>query len=249
MQRRPLISSVRRGGTVLIKAASLVILATYFALALLYLAPMNPLKPTMQGTLMRTVGHYMAQNWSLFAPNPASQNLVLEAVYLSRDQRRQLARHGLQSMEDVVWIDLTSPLIHEFHRNRLSGSDRFSRPADSAMRQALAGGVDLLPWSRACRGGDTASCLVLEDQAQLYRQAGISSLRTIASAACLDLHDDCSRRTHVALRVRTELPVPWSRRHSDDARETTSETLGVFPIQRGLAQPGLFGVSPDGGAS
>lgn len=240
MRRSKHVERVGCAAAIAVKAVSLTILCGYLVVTALYLAPMNPLKPHVQPLLSRTVGHYMAQNWSLFAPTPASDNLVLEAAFLTRADRNDVARRGFASIEPSAWVDLTTPLVAGFHANRLSGLDRFSRPADGAARQALTGSTELRQWSDACKHGDQAACLVLNEQSLRYREGGIVALQRIASAACGDIVGDCAAITHVALRLRLEKPIPWSQRHTTTSREVEYRDLGIHTRIDGLLAPRLY---------
>ena len=222
------------GGTVRIFA--LCWLAVHFALTVLYVMPVNPIKPSIQPLLAATIGTYFPQNWNLFAPNPVSSDLAFLVLPLTASMAREAAEGRMPS---EGWYDLSTPLWEHFQQNRLTAYDRLARPQASGIRMFLNGGSQLAPWAEACRKGDDDACELFEERLTSARALARTFLVRIASAFCNDIVPHRADVTFVALRMRERTSVPWSLRYTSERTERLLD-LGVHPIDRGVVAPGLY---------
>jgi uncharacterized protein DUF5819 len=220
----------------LVRIAALAWFVVHFALTVLYVMPENPIRMGMAPVLNATIGTYFYQNWSFFAPNPISSDYALLARPLTEaDENAQPA----QGLPVDGWYDVSTPLWARFQQNRFSAYDRLTRPLSSAIRAYLTGGPELLPWLESCEKGDKASCVFYEDRLKKTRVEAGKTLSRIGSAVCNDLAHSGARITHVALRVRETLSVPWSERWTSKPVVRDVE-LGVYAVDRTVAPPGLY---------
>lgn len=226
--RRWLANSVRIG--------SLLWLVGHFALTVGYVMPVNPIKVSLQPLLYATIGTYFQQNWSLFAPNPLAADYAFLARPLSQIEMEAIPMKGLPTRG---WYDLSAPLWAHFQKNRFSAYERLARPHGNALMIYLSGGLELLPWLETCLKGDPASCAFYEERLKVARSQAAELLAKVGSAFCKDLGESGRNYTHVALRVRERLSVPWSERYTGK-RVVRDIELGVYPINRTVAGAGLY---------
>ena len=218
-----------------VRTSSLSLLFLHFALTVIYVAPINPIKIALQPIVYGTIGQYFAQNWSFFAPNPISSNISLLVRPLGPAEAK-LDSHDLSAGE---WYDLTSPFWSRFQRNRFSAYERLSRPQANAMRMYLGGSPELAPWLDACHKGDLDACRFYEREMQIYREHALEVLLRIASGFVRESFSNQSGFTHVALRVRSEIAVPWSQRYHGKPAVSDMD-LGIYPIVDGIASSGIY---------
>ena len=223
-----------------VRALSAVALGSYFLSVAVHLAPMNPMTPHTHEETAKSVGRYMSQNWSLFAPTPATSNLTLEAAYLDLAQLREVRKRGASHLETMRWHDLTSPLIANFHGNRISGSDRTLRPMQGHVRAYLSGGGALQSLRSACESGHEESCVVANELTVVGRQESAQQLARIASAACSAFEPECEEQSHVVLRIRIQSARPWSKRHSDETRATDTVSVGIHPFDHEVLEASIY---------
>ena len=219
-----------------IRLGSLAVLVVHFALTLIYVSPINPVKIAMQPIVYGTIGFYFAQNWSFFAPNPISSN----NIFLVRPiTRQELASLNPDALPEDNWYDLTSPLWERFQRNRFSAYERLSRPQSNGMRMYLGGGPELGPWMDACQKGDMAACRFYETQMDFYRQRATELLARIASGFVGEFLGHNPDIVAVALRIRTQTVVPWSQRHTG-VPAVKDLDLGVHDLVANVATSGMY---------
>ncbi len=220
----------------IVRIGSLLWLVFHFALTVAYVMPVNPIKISLQPLIYATVGTYFQQNWSFFAPNPLAADYALLARPLDQVEVEAIPKKGLPTRG---WYDLSAPLWAHFQKNRFSAYERLARPHGNALMIYLSGGLELVPWLEACLKGDSASCTFYEERLKVARSQAAELLAKVGSAFCKDLGESGQNYTHVALRVRERLSVPWSERHTGEGLVRDIE-LGVYPINKSMASAGLY---------
>lgn len=171
---------------------------SYFALAILYLAPPNPVKALHLARVYAIMHPLFQQNWHLFAPVPIRSNFVLIVR----------CRTGTRITE---WIDVTMPMLARHHRQRNSPWGRVLRIHNAAVHQLVGRTTDeWLPLIckrsanlPACRGEDPAT--------QRQRQVGMAVIYRVALSTCRTvLGPDMATATQA--RILIHEPPPWSQR-------------------------------------
>ncbi len=228
---------IRKWGIRVLKVASVMWLVAHMTLTVLFVMPLNPLKNELRPILKATIGTYFYQNWSLFAPNPVSNNHALLIRPMTAEEADIAEVKGLP---ETGWYDVSSPLWKRFQHNRLSAYDRLSRTHSNAVRRYLNGGVELSPLRQACFKGNTEACQVFEEQVKAARGRAKTLLVRVASALSNDLcAGQSSPCTYVALRIRETASVPWSERYTADP-VTRDLEVGIFPIDKTVTPLNLF---------
>lgn len=222
--------------THVVRAATLGWFAAHFALTLLWVMPVNPVKLATLPLLNAYIGTYFPQNWSLFAPNPLDSDHALLARCIHEDEHDLIARSGLPSDN---WHDLSTPFWARFQENRFSAYDRLVRPQSSAIRTYANGSIPLVDWWTACDKGLEEACDVYDERLERARDEAGKLFTKVGSAFCADTATGGSPVTHVALRLRQSFAVPWSRRYEDESRVEDYE-LGVYPIDPSVERTGLY---------
>ena len=225
--------TVRAGLAFSARLVALAWLVVHFILTLAYVMPVNPVKIVLQPFLYATIGTYFSQNWSLFAPNPVSSDLVFLARPLTDAEVAAIPTHGLPT---TGWYDLSTPLWERFQKNRFTAYDRLARPQGSSVRRYLSGGSELAPWWEACRKGDADACDFFDTQLTFARAQAAKLFAKIASAFCNDVQSGAS---FVAVRVREKLSVPWSVRYTAQPQVREID-LGVYPVDKTVTGPRLY---------
>jgi hypothetical protein len=218
-----------------VRVATLGWLVAHFALVVAYVMPINPVTITLQPMLRATIGTYFEQDWGMFAPNPRSADVVLLARLLSAAEVAALPTQGLPA---DGWHDLSTPLWAGFHQNRFSAYDRLTRPQPRAIIAYLNGGPEAALWREYCQRGDQAACGVFQEQMAVARADAARLLAKLGSAFSREVGRP-GEASHVALRARQLLPVPWSERYTAPRRVEDAE-LGVYLIDWGITPPGLY---------
>lgn len=113
----------------------LLLLLVHFALTLVYVSPVNPLRDSLRPVLDATVGAYFPQDWNLFAPTPRTADLALLVRPLNADELNAVRKEGLPK---DGWYDLSAPLWTQFQSNRFSAYNRLGRPEDQAIVHYLS---------------------------------------------------------------------------------------------------------------
>lgn len=224
---------LKRTLSVVVKVGTLVWLAVHFTLTLAYVLPINPIKVKHVGLLDRTIGTYFQQNWSLFAPNPLSNDQALIARCLSADEAAVAERGQLPT---DGWRDLSTPFWTHFQQNRFSAYDRLVRPQSNAIREYMAGSHGLQEWYEACQKGQQEACKKMEEGRKLSRKLAGGILKKIGSSYCLEVNPSA---THVALGLRETPATPWSQRYSNEAPPSKNYNLDFYPIDTAVATTGL----------
>ncbi len=238
-------SSVRQrasaAGIAALKVLSVVWLVIHFTLTVLHVMPLNPLTNQVRAQSNALLGPLFAQNWSLFAPDPVSTDLILLVRPLSAPEEQAYAASGV--LPDDGWYDLSSPLWARFQANRFSAYDRLARVHSTAIRQYLSGGIDLVSMSRSCQKGDADACDAYGEAFDERRELASDLLGRTASAFCRDLAAAGPGCGRVALRVRSVSSVPWSDRYTASP-DTVDVDVAVLATDPTAAPMGVFSFPP-----
>lgn len=106
----------------------------HFALTVIYVSPVNPLRDTLEPLLNTTVGAYFPQDWNLFAPVPRTADFALLVRPLSKNEFNAIRTQGLPKNG---WYNLSAPLWTRFQSNRFAAYNKLGRPADQAIAHYL----------------------------------------------------------------------------------------------------------------
>jgi hypothetical protein len=168
--------STKRTLSNIVRAGTLLWLFVHFTLTLAYVLPVNPIKVRHMGILDRTIGTYFQQNWSLFAPNPLSNDQALIARCLSAEEA---AAAEVGKLPTEGWHDLSTSFWTRFQQNRLSAYDRLVRPQSNSIREFMAGNPGLQEWYESCQRGQKEACKKMEEGFKLSRKVASSSLKSL----------------------------------------------------------------------
>jgi hypothetical protein len=224
---------IKRSLSWIVRIAALMWLVVHFAMTLVYVMPFTPIKVRHTGLLDRTIGTYFQQNWSLFAPNPLSNDQALIARCLSSEEG-EAANAG--KLPTTGWHDLSTPFWSRFQQNRFSAYDRLVRPQSNAIREFMAGSFDLGELFQACKRGQKEACKKADEGYARSRKVAGEMLKKIGSSYCLEVDPAA---THVALGLQETPAVPWSKRYSSEPAKTKEYSLDFYPIDRTIATMGL----------
>lgn len=220
--------------------------AMHLALTVAYNMPANPARQAVAPLLDAYIGRYFAQNWRLFAPNPASNNLSVVTVCLDSAEYEALAELPRESVAfalDGRWVDITRPLVLGHQRSRLSAYDRLGRAQIAAARGATSLPLFLELPAAACRKGGEAACSKVARVVELWHESAASYLARIASSYCTAV---APRSGAVALGIREGRAVPWSKRHDPEAEgKRIDRPLGIFPISSDVMPAPIYLANDD----
>jgi hypothetical protein len=123
------ISDRQKACLVCIAAGLAAAMAMHFLATALFVAPLNPIKLEWGDEIACYMTPYFEQNWSLFAPNPISE------------ERGMLVRARVTDVDGTIrttpFADITNPAIEAVHGNRVFPS-RHARLVSS--------GIQMLSW-------------------------------------------------------------------------------------------------------
>ncbi|AKF84802.1 hypothetical protein MFUL124B02_04640 [Myxococcus fulvus 124B02] len=217
------------------RVATLVGLVLHFALTLLYVFPLNPVKMELGFLANLTIGTYFPQNWSLFAPTPVQSTQVLLVRCLSAEE---VPRDSSRPLPTEGWEDVSSAHFRQAQRHRLSAYERLVRPLQNSLRTYLNGGPDLYPFHEACQKGDTQACEARDTALKPRRELASRMFRRVGSVFCREAFPH-RHLSAVALRFRERGAVPWSARAEGRPKEQDFE-LGLFKLDETVALPGIY---------
>ena len=238
-------SRARRVAVGAVKAFSVCWLVGHFALTVIHVMPINPLKNEVGPVADAVLRPLFIQNWSLFAPSPIQTNYSLLVRPLSGAEAASYDATG--SLPEAGWYDLSSPLWARFQANRFSAYDRLTRIHSAAIRQWLSGGLDMVAVSKACQKGDEEACdRFADERADRQGDAG-GTLAHTASSFCQDLAASGRACDRVALRIRAVGSVPWSERYTGSP-DTVDVDVDVVRADPTAAPMHLFTFAPAGDA-
>lgn len=214
-----------------LRIAAAVAVAAHVALTVAYNLPANPARQAMAPLLDGYIGRYFAQNWRLFAPNPASNNLSVLTVCLDPGEHEALAGAPSESAALALtdrWVDITRPLVRGHQGSRLSAYDRLGRAQISAARGATALPPFLELTAISCKKGDDTACASIDEVLPIWHDGATNYLVRVASSYCAAVAPATSG---VALAVRERRAVPWSQRHDPEVTgERVDRWLGTFAV-------------------
>jgi hypothetical protein len=193
--------------------------------------PLNPMKVQLKPLLDASMGSFFSQNWSLFAPNPVSQDYIMLVQPLQGTSAEEITTNG--------WYNLSTPLWKHFQNNRFSAYDRLARSHSSALRNTLTGDLSLKHLFDACENGDTLSCSQYKRLLASVREGQIEKLVEIGSAFCNDIEKFNSAYNYMAIRIRVVSFPPWSKRYEGESTINDLD-LGIHPIDKTIAPFDLF---------
>jgi hypothetical protein len=222
----------RRRMGVGLRVSMLAWLALHFAMTILYVMPSNPLKESVRPLLNMTIGLFFQQNWSLFAPNPATSTTTLLVKPMTEDESKHI--QFIQARSN--WYDVSMPFYHEFQRNRFTAYDRLERPIANTAMLYLSGGQELAPWVTECKQGDKEACDHVTKALKAAQPAAAAELVKIASSYC---NSSKLNAKYVALAIRQQDAVPWSKRYTGKPR-IRDFFIGVYPVDRTRVSTGLL---------
>lgn len=219
-----------------LKSFSLLILLLHLALTFFYSMPINPIKIGLNPLLNMTIGTFFPQNWSLFAPSPVTSNNYLCILPLKNYEDINSPR--LKSSSD--WINLTLPLLNNFHENRFSAYERISRVQLNSIRLYVGASPELYPWSRACNNGDTLACIVRREIIEENKELAKNFFLKIGSSFC-NLYQNQGIK-YFALKIISDDPTPWSERYSNLPKSFTSELISVFKVDTSIVPSTFYNI-------
>lgn len=224
------IQQIKRSLISFLRVITLLCLVVHFALTVLFVGPVNPIKIKLQPILNATVGTYFPQDWTFFAPAPTDTNYSILVQPMTTAQQNAATK---TSLPVSGWQNITDPGYIRLHQNRFSAYDRLMRPQYNTVSELLNVQRSTAPWLEACQSGDKSACeIVQEDLKKSFPQTR-QMLINIASAYCNATklpRDD----TYVAVQVRQVSSVPWSKRFT--GRPVVKDiNIGIFPINSRIA--------------
>lgn len=194
--------------------------------------PLNPIKIQLKSLLdASTMSSFFSQNWSLFAPNPVSQDYIMLVQPLRTNDPSQMTSGG--------WYNLSSPLWQHFQNSRVSAYDRLARSHSSALRSTLTGDHSLKNIFDACEKGDTTACSNFKELLASVRKSQIEKLVKIGSAFCNDIENFNNQYEYMAIRIRIVSFPTWSKRYEGKSTINDLE-LGIHRIDKTIAPFDLF---------
>ena len=126
-----------------------VLLVWHFAITILYLLPLNPVRLAYGEVVDAYIVPYFRQRWALFAPDPPLDNKILTL-------RCRIEQGGV--IEETSWHDLDTFVLQARRRNLLSSLERFGRVNRAVLASSLG-------------AQDTVSSLVNEQIDRRFKDA------------------------------------------------------------------------------
>ncbi len=217
---------------VIVKVVTIVWFITHFLLTIIYVLPLNPIKIQLKPLIdASTMSSFFSQNWSLFAPNPVSQDYIMLVQPLRVNDPAELTSKG--------WYNLSSPLWKHFQSSRVSAYDRLARSQSSALRSTLTGDHGLKNLFDACEKGDSVACTTYRTLLASVRKNQIEKLIKIGSAFCNDISKYDNQYQYMAIRIRIVSFPTWSKRYEGTSTINDLE-LGIHRIDKTIAPFDLF---------
>jgi hypothetical protein len=207
-----------------VAAGLIVVLLVHFAMTILYLTPMNPVRLRLSSAVTWFMEPWFRQRWDLFAPEPvvASRYVWFACRYTDGSGR---------TIVESPWYDMTRPLVERKQRYKITPADRLHRAVQAAT--SLTFGMRR-PLHDRLRKHPDAFQEMLEriDAADRRRSAlGQHVLARLASAHC-DAALGAGRTREVRCRVVTVSLPPFSRRREPDtASQARVHELPWWPYE------------------
>jgi hypothetical protein len=108
-----------------------IVLLIHFSFTFIYLSPGNTWRSKNWDTIFSYMNPVFTQNWRLFAPNPANQQLNLDMRVHYVDQAGATHETG--------WRSITQPVIQSLQSNRFSTNARLSELQSSLINDFVWG--------------------------------------------------------------------------------------------------------------
>lgn len=145
--------------------------ATHIIFTILYLSPKNPLTPTYQAVVHRYMNPLFAQNWQLFAPNPATSSL--QYWYRCKSHTRWSS-----------WKDPMAKILREHKESYLTYRGKLTYVIQSLARSTLNEYVNL---KTQCQNKPMCSQSALETK--LLSNKNHQLLRRLSKELCSKVDD------------------------------------------------------------
>ncbi|WP_141732378.1 DUF5819 family protein [Oligoflexus tunisiensis] len=220
------------------KASSAGAILALWILIFMWNTPANPLKIEMQGILNRTIGAYLNQNWSLFAPNPINNNIVLLIKPLTKAEMDRFLFSDQQFKDG--WFDVSSSLWKAMQANRLSAYDRLSRVISGTARSLVSMPSGMQYFDKLAKNGDEDVKQYIESVNEVHRMARQQMIARIGSSILMDMFPLNPEYSHFAVMIRMHKKVPWSKRYEHEAMEPETVFGGLYVFNRSVASPKIF---------
>ena len=182
----------------------------HFALTIVYVMPVTPIKLEHKKLLDATVGKFFYQDWRLFAPNPIANNAELIVKCGSAD-----------------WMNITKPLLENLQNNRLTPAGRVERVHGGAIRLFLNTTSGAETWQKACQRGDKTACKKYKKLSNEFSERGKKMLVRIGSVYCKIANETAQE---VSLRIRHNKHIKWSERYTAKRGAFDDIEVGTFPL-------------------
>lgn len=92
-----------------------ILIISHFSIVIADVIPYNPITNKHQQSIDQYMNPVFSQNWHLFAPEPVAHNDGIQVKVEFADSR------------DSGWVDITTPMIDEMHKNYFSPLNRMAR--------------------------------------------------------------------------------------------------------------------------
>ena len=210
-------------------------LVVHFALTLLFVSPLNPIKMDHLFLANETIGRYFPQNWGLFAPQPVQSTQSLLVRCLTEEE---IPARPEDKLPAEGWQDVSLAHFTQAQRHPISAYERLVRPIQNSLRLYMNGTPALAEFAEACLKGDEDACKTRAAAMKPLQEMSMRTLRRVSSAFCRERWSH-RRFAKVALRLRDRDAVPWSQRASGTPK-TVDYEVGVVDIDNDVALPGLY---------
>ena len=187
-------------------------------MTVLHVAPINPMSVSLDPAISTYMLPLFQQNWQLFAPEPisAEHGLLVRARVRNHD--------GHEGSETVTeFHDLTSPMVHAIHANRLFPPRRtrlitntqhllsFRDPLAQRLREALTADQNLID---AELNDAQLEVFPLTPGEEATHELAIEMMRRVATEAAKSQWGEDV--THIQVRLMTNRFPPFSERENGE---------------------------------
>ncbi|MEO7735563.1 MAG: DUF5819 family protein [Kofleriaceae bacterium] len=189
------------------------VLVLHFAITLVYLTPLNPIKIELLPYVSQYMQPFFQQRWDMFAPNPLVDTRMLLISCRTKNE------HG--ELEERPWSNMTAPLRAQKERYRLTPADRIDR-AQMAAIHLLYEKPDVLADKLINTPEDTpeykSAVELIERERKAKEALGTDLMARVASAECDRLYGP-AHTTAVRTRMVVIKSPPFSKRWSSAEQE------------------------------
>lgn len=205
---------------VVVASVATTLLGLHFLASALHVGPINPVQVRTQKYTQGWLLPYFEQTWTLFAPDPISED------------RGMLARFRCEDGTVTKWVDVTTRHIRTTQQTRFfparnsrlvsNGSTLLTSNDPIAERLRAREPVEEPATEDARAGGDDGAAVPLSAAEKHIRERGLQFLSGYALREAPDACADSS--TAVQLRMVQHLFPPFSQRHKWDETGEVNET-------------------------